>query len=106
MRDPLAVSIVMPTYNRCGELEAAVNSALCQTEPADHYELVIVDNNSTDKTAELLQRLTAIHSGRVRAVTERKQGVSHARNAGISAATAPIVAFFDDDVHVTPEWVA
>ena len=106
MSDSLAVSIVMPTYNRCGELEAAVNSALCQTEPADHYELIVVDNNSTDKTAEVLQRLTAIHAGRVRAVTERRQGVSHARNAGITAAAAPLVAFFDDDVRVTPEWVA
>ena len=106
MSEDRAVSVVLPTYNRSGDLEEAVNSALCQTEPADSYELIVVDNNSTDQTAELLEYLTSIHRGRVRAITERTQGVSHARNAGIAAATAPIVAFFDDDVHVTPEWIA
>jgi glycosyltransferase involved in cell wall biosynthesis len=106
MTPQFAVSIVLPTYNRAGELEGAVNSALQQTEPAGNYEILIVDNNSTDNTAELIESLTSIHRGRIRAITERRQGVSHARNAGIAAVTAPIVAFFDDDVHVAPNWIA
>ena len=106
MSREIAVSVVLPTYNRADILEAAVNSVLCQTEPAESYELIVVDNNSTDRTAELLEYLTSIHRGRVRAITERTQGVSNARNAGIALATAPIVAFVDDDVQVTPEWIA
>jgi len=106
MTPQFPVSVILPTYNRADELEAAVNSVLRQTEPAEHYELIVVDNNSTDQTANLLKYLTSIHHGRIRAVTERMQGVSHARNAGIAAATSPIVAFFDDDVRVTPEWIS
>jgi len=106
MSTPFDVSVVLPTYNRAAELEAAVNSALHQTEPAEHYEVVVVDNNSTDHTANLLKHLTSLHRGRVRAIREPKQGVSHARNAGIAAVTSPIVAFFDDDVRVTPEWIS
>jgi glycosyltransferase involved in cell wall biosynthesis len=99
------VSVVLPTYNRANELERAVASALNQTVPAETYELIVVNNNSTDGTSELLDRLTRQHPGRVRAVLEPKQGVSCARNAGIAASRAPILAFFDDDVRVAPDWI-
>jgi glucosyl-dolichyl phosphate glucuronosyltransferase len=99
------VSIVLPTYNRAAELPCAVESALKQTAPPDTYELIIVDNNSTDETAQVVDRLLRQYPGRVGAVRELKQGVSHARNAGIAASRAGIVAFFDDDVRVTPDWI-
>jgi glycosyltransferase involved in cell wall biosynthesis len=99
------VSIVLPTYNRAAELPPAVESALNQTEAADKYELIIVDNNSTDDTAQVVDRLLRRHPGRISSLVETKQGVSHARNAGIAAARADIVAFFDDDVRVTPDWI-
>jgi glycosyltransferase involved in cell wall biosynthesis len=99
------VSIVLPTYNRAADLPQAINSALDQTAAPDTYELIVVDNNSTDETSRVIDDLARQHPGRIHGVLERKQGVAFARNAGISAARAEIVAFFDDDVLVTSNWV-
>jgi glycosyltransferase involved in cell wall biosynthesis len=100
------VSIVMPTYNRGPLLSGAVQSVLAQ-RPAitPAFELIVVDNNSTDDTREIIERF-ARTDGRVRYVFEPQQGSSHGRNAGIREARAPLVAFIDDDVRAEPEWVA
>lgn len=100
-----ALSIVLPTFNRAGELSLAIDSALDQTAPADRYELIVVDNNSPDRTADAVAAIARAHPGRVRYVFEARQGVSFARQAGIDAARAPIIAFFDDDVRVSRTWV-
>ena len=100
-----ALSIVLPTFNRSAELPAAIESALDQTAPSDRYEILVVDNNSPDRTAETIAAIAAAHAGRVRYVFEARQGVSYARQAGIDVARAPIIAFFDDDVRVSPNWV-
>ena len=99
------VSIVLPTYNRAADLPQAIDSALQQTAPPDTYELIVVDNNSTDETSRVVDQLVRQHPGRIQGVLERKQGVAFARNAGIGAARAEIVAFFDDDVRVAPDWI-
>jgi glycosyltransferase involved in cell wall biosynthesis len=99
------VSVVLPTYNRAVRLERALNSVLEQTADAREYEVIVVDNNSTDDTAQVIGRLQTRHPDQLRNVVERTQGVSHARNTGIAAALAPIVAFFDDDVRVAPNWI-
>lgn len=99
------LSIVLPTYNRAADLPRAVASALHQTAAPDTFELIIVDNNSTDGTDRLIDELVRRHPGRVRAIVEGRQGVSYARNAGIAASRAATIAFFDDDVHVAPDWV-
>lgn len=101
-----ALSIVLPTYNRAAELPVAIKSALDQTASSDCYEIVVVDNNSTDGTADVLRELARQYSGRVFGVLETRQGVAYARQAGIAAARAELVAFFDDDVRVSREWVA
>jgi glycosyltransferase involved in cell wall biosynthesis len=105
MNGDLAVSVVLPTYNRAAALPDAVGSALGQTAAASSYEIIVVDNNSTDGTAQVLSRLAQEHPGRVRPVLETRQGVAYARQAGIDAARADIVAFFDDDVRVAPDWI-
>jgi glycosyltransferase involved in cell wall biosynthesis len=100
-----ALSIVLPTFNRAAELPLAVKSALDQTASSDSYEIIVVDNNSPDRTAEVLHELTAQYPGRVFGVLEKRQGVAYARQAGIDAARAELIGFFDDDVRVAPEWV-
>jgi GT2 family glycosyltransferase len=102
---PPALSIVLPTYNRAAELPLAVQSALDQTASPDSYEIIVVDNNSTDRTPEALCELSAQYSGRVFGVLEKRQGVAYARQAGIDAARAELVGFFDDDVRVARDWV-
>lgn len=69
-----------------------------------NYEVIPVDNGSSDDTWQCLTRFAARDS-RVRPVHEPRPGISFARNAGIACARAPIVAFTDDDVRVSGEWV-
>ena len=96
----------MPTYNRGPLLAGAVRSVLAQSPaftPA--FELIVVDNNSTDETREIIEQF-AREDGRVRYVFEPQQGSSHSRNAGSRAARAPLIAFIDDDVRAEPDWVS
>ena len=103
--DP-AVSVVMSTYNRGELLGDAVRSVLAQRETTGaSFELIVVDNNSTDATRHLVERVARVDE-RVRYVFEPQQGLSHARNAGIRNARGPLVAFTDDDVRVECDWVA
>jgi glycosyltransferase involved in cell wall biosynthesis len=99
------VSIVISTYNRCELLAGALRALLSQT-PADiAYEILVVDNNSTDRTRPLVQGMATQNAGRIKYLFEAKQGLSYGRNAGIAAAEAPIIAFTDDDVRVAADWV-
>ncbi|HXR75551.1 MAG TPA: glycosyltransferase family A protein [Bryobacteraceae bacterium] len=98
------VSVVISTYNRADSLLAAVSSVLVQ-DPAPAYELIVVDNNCADETAERIQQL-ARRDERLRYVFEPRQGVSHGRNAGVAAARGSIIAFTDDDVSVESNWIA
>jgi glucosyl-dolichyl phosphate glucuronosyltransferase len=99
------VSIVISTYNRCGLLEGALQALLSQT-PADMaYEILVVDNNSTDQTRSLVRGISTQNPGKVKYLFEPKQGLSYGRNAGIAVAEALIIAFTDDDVRVAADWV-
>ena len=102
---PPALSVVMSTYNRGALLEGAIRSVLAQREHTAPFELIIVDNNSSDATREIVERVAA-SDPRVRYVFEPQQGLSSARNTGIRVAAAPLVAFTDDDVRATPDWIA
>jgi glycosyltransferase involved in cell wall biosynthesis len=99
----LDVSVVLPTYNRAANLRRTLASVLGQ-RTTRRYEVIVVDNNSTDDTRAEVERAIAAGAD-VRYVLERNQGVSHARNAGIAAARAPLIAFVDDDVWVDDAWI-
>ena len=98
------MSVIVSTYNRCGLLEGALLSLLAQNAPPD-FEVLVVDNNSTDDTRAAVQSLAAQYPERLRYFFEPKQGLSYGRNTGIANATAQIIAFTDDDVRVAPDWV-
>lgn len=97
-----ALSVVLCTYNRSTLLAHALNALVSQAD-APAYEVVVVDNNSSDGTREVIQAFE--RSGIVRGVFEPAQGLSLARNRGAAAARAGILAFTDDDVRVAPTWV-
>jgi glycosyltransferase involved in cell wall biosynthesis len=87
------ISIVLPTFNRGNILRSGVESVLALDE--ELFELIIVDDGSTDSTKQELQGL---RDPRISIVAlEHNSGANFARNAGISAARAPYVAFLDSD---------
>src|SRR5262249_19259934 len=85
-------------------LPAALSALLAQTGDVSS-EIVVVDNNSTDDTAAVVRPIARASAGRVRYAFEPRQGLSHGRNAGIALARAPIIAFTDDDVRVSADWI-
>ena len=99
------VSVVLCTYNRANLLSGSVRSLLAQGAPTPDFELLVVDNNSTDGTRELVEQF-ADRDGRVRYIFEPHQGLSYARNTGIREARGRFIAFFDDDLLAPPDWVS
>jgi glycosyltransferase involved in cell wall biosynthesis len=99
------VSVVIPTHNRCESLVAAIESVLHQTTSVP-YEVIVVDNKSTDETPRVVERYAASANGRVRYVFEAGPGISRGRNAGIRASRAELVAFIDDDCRAGPGWIS
>lgn len=85
------VSVIIPTYNRAWSLATAVDSVLSQD--FDAFETIVVDDGSTDETRALLTDYGAA----LRVIRQPNRGVSAARNAGIRAAAAPLVALLDSD---------
>lgn len=95
-------SVILPTHNRAKTLPRAVASVLAQT--MTDFELIIVDDASTDDTALWLDTLT---DPRIRVTRlERNQGPSVARNTGLAMACAPVIAFLDSDDVYLPERLA
>jgi len=88
------VSVVIPTYNRAGLIARAIDSVLAQTHQT--LEVVVVDDGSTDRTAELIKTRYGAEP-RVRYLTQTNQGVSAARNRGLGAARGEYVALLDSD---------
>lgn len=94
------VSVIMPTYNRSEYLPRAIASVAAQSYP--HWELVIVDDASTDRTPTFL---ATVDDRRVRPIRVEHGGVCAARNAGLAAATGEIIAYLDDDNIMHPYWL-
>ena len=101
----LRAEVIVCTRNRARLLAGACEAILGQDYPAELWRLIIVDNASTDDTFAVAQDLERRHAGRVRAVKEPRIGHCAARNAGIRASTAPIIAFTDDDALPDPAWL-
>lgn len=98
------VTVIIPTYNRSALLRDAVNSVLDQDTQIP-FEIVVVDNNSRDDTAAVVQSLMDQHPGRISYILETEQGNAHARNRGVKSARAAVIAFLDDDVIVERNWL-
>jgi glycosyltransferase involved in cell wall biosynthesis len=94
----MKVSAVIPTFNRIGYIQRAIDSLLAQTVPVD--EVIVVDDGSTDGTAEVVE---ARYGSRVRVVRQPNTGVSGARRRGIQEARGEWIAFLDSDDEWTPE---
>lgn len=97
-RNPLTLSIVIPAYNEENHLKACLESIASQKVKPD--EVLIVDNNSTDKTESVAKLF-----GFTKLIHEPQQGIVFARNRGFSAAKSQIIARIDADSWLAPDWV-
>lgn len=95
----LRVSIVIPVYNEAERIGDCLRAVAAQT--VQPYEVIVVDNNSTDKTAVLAAQFPF-----VRLVREPRQGVVHARRRGFDEARGEIIGSIDADTLVSTDWVA
>lgn len=105
--DTPQISVIICTYNRAVLLARALMAFRDQEHPPS-AEIVVVDNNSSDDTADVVRRCTEDLRSvlPVAYVHEPRQGLSRARNTGIAAARGGILAFLDDDAVPSPGWLA
>jgi glycosyltransferase involved in cell wall biosynthesis len=95
---PLTLSIVIPAYNEENHIKACLDAIALQSEMPD--EVIVVDNNSTDKTAEIAQEYSF-----VRVVREKRQGIVYARNRGFNTVKSQLIGRIDSDTILPTDWV-
>lgn len=96
---PPNVSVIIPTYNRAGLIGKPIQSVLNQTY--QNFEIIVVDDCSTDNTEEVLERF---NDPRIRYIRhQQNSGAAIARNTGINNSTSPYIAFLDSDDEWLPE---
>ena len=99
----LSISVIIPMYNSERTIEKALDSVAGQTYPA-HYQIIVVDDGSSDRSAELVERYAEAHpSADIRLIRQSNGGVSSARNAGMRAATGQWIALLDSDDQWLPD---
>jgi glycosyltransferase involved in cell wall biosynthesis len=102
----MKISVILCTYNRCESLAKALGSAAGLTLPeSTDWQVLVVDNNSTDQTREVAEDFCRRHPGRFRYVFEPRPGKSYALESGLREASGDVLAFMDDDVTVEPMWL-
>ncbi len=94
------ISVILPFYNAEGTLQRAVSSVLAQS--FKKFELILVDNNSTDNSLEIAKKL-AKHDSRIRIILEKQQGVVHAFNRGLQVSKGQFIARMDADDVMLPD---
>ena len=100
----IVLSIIVCTYNRESLLPLCLQSLTDQAIDKRLYEVIVVNNNSTDGTQEVAESFAEM-SKNLRVVLERRQGLSHARNRGWMEAQGKFVAYIDDDAIAWPDWI-
>lgn len=95
-----AVSVVIPTYQRAKVLPRSIGSVLAQTW--EDFELLVVDDGSSDRTPELL---ASLEDRRIRTFRQPNRGVAAARNRGVEEARGRLVTFLDSDDEALPNWL-
>jgi glucosyl-dolichyl phosphate glucuronosyltransferase len=102
----MRITVILCTYNRCQNLAKALESiAASQMPESVSWEVLVVDNNSNDRTRETVEDFSRRYPGRFRYLFEPRPGKSHALNTGIEQADGDILAFVDDDVSVEADWL-
>src|SRR5579864_6989026 len=102
---PPSISVIVVNWNRKNLLEACLKSLAAQTHSS--FEVIVVDNGSTDGSIELVLELSAAYPIPLRLIKNTKNlGFCAANNQGFSASTSPLVALLNNDAEVEPGWLA
>ena len=102
----MILSIIICSYNRASYISDALTSLYCQSAGLKAFEVIIVDNNSTDNTKEVYAAWRQTNTnGQFTFISETQQGASFARNTGAAIAKGEWVCFMDDDAVATPNYV-
>ncbi|GGF19560.1 glycosyltransferase [Williamsia phyllosphaerae] len=96
-----SLSVIIPTYNEQDCIEDCLRALLSQQEPVD--EIIVVDNNSTDNTTDIVLRMTG-ETAVIRLIRAPEQGVINARSLGFDSARGEVLARIDADTHVPDAW--
>lgn len=98
----MRISAIVCTYNREQFICETIDSILRGLREIESFEILIIDNNSSDRTPELLLKYKDYVN--VKCVKEEKQGLSQARNRGIVEASGDVLVFLDDDIEIDPDY--
>lgn len=100
------ITVIICTFNRSALLAVALESILASQLPSQiRWEILIADNRSSDETREVVNDFEMRFPGRIRYLFEPRPGKSYALNSAIAAATGNVLAFADDDITVTSQWL-
>jgi len=106
MDELLRASVIIPTYNRADDLVKCLAALAQQTVAPQTFEILVVDNASTDHTATVVQTFAEAHPELcVRYVVESRQGAGYARNRALMETQGSVLCFLDDDAVANPAWL-
>jgi glycosyltransferase involved in cell wall biosynthesis len=100
------VSVIIPTYNRAHLLGDCLTSLESLAYPIERFEVIVIDDGSTDSTPEVLAKFCSRTKLNFRPLSQRNRGPAAARNLGLWRAAGSFLAFTDDDCTVDADWIA
>lgn len=100
----MKLSMILPAYNVSGYIDACLECVTTQDIPADDYEIIVVNDGSTDDTPQHIERWAARHRN-IKVINQENQGLSAARNRGLELATGEYIWFIDSDDTICPNCI-
>ena len=100
----IQLSVIIPTKNRVASLERTLKSIVSQTLDKSVFEVIVVDNGSTDTTKELSNQYSSVFEN-FKYVYEEKAGLHYGRHTGMRSASGAILTYADDDIEAFPSWL-
>jgi len=98
----IRISVQICSYNRSHLLERSLRALIAQDLPKDEYEIVFVDDGSSDGSADMARSLALESECRIKVLTKANDGLSRARNLGIRSCEGEVILFMDDDTFADP----
>ena len=99
------LSVVICTYNRDRYLEKCLEHLSCQDLPTEDFEILVINNSSTDQTAEICKHFQESHPDlHFKYVVESNVGLSHCRNRGVKESSGEIISYLDDDAYAAENY--